>query len=407
VRSNKSWEIFFVHSIKELEAMKKILLAVYSLCAISVFSQTPLFQNSNENIWAGQSVACTTTGPGTIHDNKFLRVFDTDDYAAIQDTAFFVYIEMGVQECTGGAYNLIGRVYKLNGVLQYSNMTLISDDTAATYADSSLYRMKIPFTEGYALPGDTLVTEVFAPLNPAIIFFPGANPYVESGPSYISAPGCAFLEPVTFASLSYPGVKLILKLWVNQKPMLNDMSTFVFKDNTLDFLKSDFDVAMTDFDSDSISMIRIQTLPANGILSMNGNALVIGDTVLSHQIDSVSYTPNTGFTGSDLFTVRVKDAYHWSNNSSIVNIDVIDWQLGVDEDLITESHLYPNPTAGILNIETEQTIELIRVFDAHGKLMQTSSGNLKTIDVSMLEDGLYFLELKTNHGTTFERFVKK
>ncbi|MBK6525028.1 MAG: T9SS type A sorting domain-containing protein [Crocinitomicaceae bacterium] len=369
-------------------------------------SQTPLFQNSNENIWAGQSVACTTTGPGTIHDNKFLRVFDTDNFPAIQDTAFFVYIEMAVQECNGGAYNLIGRVYKLNGVLQYSNMTLISDDTAATYPDSSLYRMKIPFTDGYALPGDTVVTEVFAPLNPAITFFPGANPYVESGPSYISAPGCAFPEPVTFTSLSYPGVKLILKLWVNQKPILNDISTFGFKDNPINFMKADFDASLTDYDADTITMIRIQTLPTNGVLSMNGNALSIGDSIFSHQIDSMSYLPNLGYARMDLYTVMVKDDYHWSNNSTDITIDVMNWQLGVHEYVLSTEKVYPNPTSNTLTIKMDETIEFIKVFDQQGKCVTSLIGNDKTVDVSKLENGLYFLKVKTLERTALIWFVK-
>jgi hypothetical protein len=386
--------------------MKRILLTFTSFMLLTAHSQTPLYQNSNENIWAAQSAACTTTGPGTIHDNNFLRVFDTDNFTAIQDTAFFVYIEMAVQECTGGAYNLIGRVYKLDGVLQYSNMTLISDDTAATYADSSLYRMKIPFTEGYALPGDTIVTEVFAPLNPAIIFFPGANPYVESGPSYISALGCGFPEPVTFASLSFPGVKLILKLWVNQKPLLNDINTFGFKDNTTNFSKADFDASMTDYDSDTINMVRIQTLPSNGTLSLNGNTLAPGDTVLSHQLDSLSYLPNLGYSGTDLFTVLVKDNYHWSNINTTITIDVINWQLGVDESSISDAKVYPNPTSNTLTLETDQSIESLKIYDQQGKLIKTMSGTSKTIDVSMLVNGFYFLELKTSVNTTFVTFAK-
>ncbi len=398
--------LFFRTFDLELIAMKKTLLAFALSSGFALYSQTPLYQNSNENIWAGQSVACTTTGPGTIHDNKFLRVFDTDDYSAIQDTAFFVYIEMAVQECTGGAYNLIGRVYKLNGVLQYSNMTLISDDTAATYPDSSLYRMKIPFTEGFALPGDTVVTEVFAPLNPAIIFFPGANPYVESGPSYISAPGCSFPEPITFSSISYPGVKLILKLWVNQKPTLNDISTYVFKDNVLDFSKSQFDIAMSDHDADSINLLRVLTLPANGDLELNNVALSIGDTVLSHQIDSISYTPNTGFIGADSFTMLVKDGYHWSNTPTTIDIDVFNWQLGLGDDPKITDLIYPNPVNDILTISCKDPITSYKILDISGNEIKVVMDDNNQINVAEIPSGTYFFVAKTPSGTLINQFVK-
>jgi hypothetical protein len=385
--------------------MKKTLLALAFGFFLNLNAQTPFFQNSNENIWSAHSVVCTTSGPETIHNNNFLRVFDTDNFG-IQDTAFFVYIEMAVETCSGGAYSLIGRVYKLDGVLQYANMTLIADDTAATYPDSALYRMKIPFDQGYALPGDTVVTEVFAPINGAISFFPGSNPYVESGPSYLSAPGCAFPEPTTFASIGYPAVKLILKLWVNQKPQLNNMNVYVFKDGVYDFNKADFDLAMNDYDSDTINLLRVQTLPVNGVLAMNGLAVSVGDTVLSHQIDSLSYTPTTGYSGADSFTLQVKDGYHWANATSLIDIDVMNWQLGTGEELITNSLVYPNPVSDVLTISLNDPIKSYKILDASGKEIAIQMNQNNQINVSELPAGTYFFVVETEAGTAINQFVK-
>lgn len=59
--------------------------------------------------------------------------------------------------------------------------------------------------------------------------------------------------------------------------------------------------------------------------------------------------------------------------------------------------LYPNPTSGKLTIENEQlTIENVEVYDALGKLLQSTIVNQKseiTIDVSHLEKGIYFLRM--------------
>lgn len=396
---------FFVHSINQFLIMKKALLLFSCGLLFKTYSQTPLFQNSNEHIWAGHSVACTTTGPGTIHDNKFIRVFDTDTFD-IQDTAFFLYIEMAVQQTSGGPYDLIGRVYELNGSLLYANMSLIADDTAAVYPDSSIYRMKIPLDEGYALPGDTLVTEVYAPLNDTIIFFAGSNPYLETGPSYLAAPGCGFIEPTTMADLSNPQVKLILKLWVNQKPSLNSISTYVFKDDTLDFTKTEFDAAMADFDSDTISLLQITALPLNGILRMNGFPMNVGDTVLSYQIDSLSYIPNSAYVGLDAFTVRVKDGYHWSNTSGDIQIDVLNWQLGINEVVNSNDLVYPNPVHDFLTVNLQEPPKFFKVIDVFGREIQLKQLDNSRFDVSELPAGTYFFVAESNVGISVNRFVK-
>ncbi|MBI3135424.1 MAG: T9SS type A sorting domain-containing protein [Bacteroidetes bacterium] len=365
-----------------------------------------LTHSSNQNVWSSNSAACTTSGPGTIHNNSFIRVFDTDDFN-IQDTAFFVYIQLGVESTSGGAYDLIGRVHKLDGSLVFANMNLIAADTAAVYPDSTIYKMNIPMKDGYTLPGDTLVTEVFAPLNGAIIFFPGSNPYVESSPSYIAAAGCGIPEPTEYSAIGFASAHLVLNLWVNHKPTLNNMALSVFKDNVLSFQKADFDAAMSDYDTDTIGMVRIETLPPNGTLELSGTPLAAGDTVYSNELASLTYTPNAGFSGNDSYDVRVRDAYHWSNNTTQVDITVFNWQVGLTE--LTESTflIYPNPAGDLITLNADQKIQSVRIFDNQGAEQKVHLGQNGQVDVSALAGGIYFVMVKTEAGFSVEKLVKQ
>ncbi len=72
--------------------------------------------------------------------------------------------------------------------------------------------------------------------------------------------------------------------------------------------------------------------------------------------------------------------------------------------------LYPNPTTNILNIElNRQVAEQIRVTDINGKVIQEISSNEigKTIDISMLNNGVYFINIITTEQKIIsEKFVK-
>lgn len=386
--------------------MKILCTFLFCGCIIELFAQTRLTQNSQHNIWVGNSAACTTSGPGTIHNNSFLRVFDTDDHNVL-DTIFFVYIELGVESTSGGNYDLIGRVHELNGVLQFSNMSLIAADTAAVYPDSTIYKMIIPMQDGYALPGDTLVCEVFAPLNAAITFFPGSNPYVESGPSYIAASGCGMAEPTTYASIGYTQVKLVLNLWVNHKPFMNDLALSVFKDEVLSFTKSDFDNSMSDFDSDTTGMIRVESLPLSGTLALNSVALNIGDTVYSDELSQLTYTPNTGFYGADNFSIRAHDAYHWANNTTAVNITVINWQLGITDLSTLNIELFPNPVDEFVYVKNYNPSWKILLYNSSGAMIEQSVNSEGRIATGYLASGIYYLVIDMQGSVAVSTFIKK
>jgi len=68
--------------------------------------------------------------------------------------------------------------------------------------------------------------------------------------------------------------------------------------------------------------------------------------------------------------------------------------------------LFPNPSTGIFQINSEQTIVDIKVFDLLGKIIfnQSNETQIKSIDLSSIPKGSYFVEITTQDN---KRAVKK
>ena len=69
-------------------------------------------------------------------------------------------------------------------------------------------------------------------------------------------------------------------------------------------------------------------------------------------------------------------------------------------------NIYPNPTNAVLNIQTKENILAVKVIDISGRTTNISNLNNKTIDVSSLSNGMYFIEIKTENGLFKQKFIK-
>ena len=68
--------------------------------------------------------------------------------------------------------------------------------------------------------------------------------------------------------------------------------------------------------------------------------------------------------------------------------------------------LYPNPTSDVLNIETQQKISKIEIYDLSGKLLKTADGKNKQVSVSQLNKGMYVIRIYTENGVVNSKFIK-
>lgn len=67
----------------------------------------------------------------------------------------------------------------------------------------------------------------------------------------------------------------------------------------------------------------------------------------------------------------------------------------------------PNPTNNFINITTQNPINAIKIIDIAGRNTNITKFDNNKIDVSNLQNGVYFLEINTDTGSFKEKFIKK
>ena len=81
--------------------------------------------------------------------------------------------------------------------------------------------------------------------------------------------------------------------------------------------------------------------------------------------------------------------------------------LGVDENTLSDFSVYPNPTTGILNVQSKTAIVQIEIHNLLGQLVKSNT-NQNTIDISSVSSGLYFIKVMDENGDYgTQKVVKK
>ncbi len=76
------------------------------------------------------------------------------------------------------------------------------------------------------------------------------------------------------------------------------------------------------------------------------------------------------------------------------------------EKVITPIKVFPNPISSSLFIESTDEIRLVQIFDSFGHKIDVKRDNQK-VDLSLLNKGMYFINIQTNNGQVFlEKIIK-
>jgi hypothetical protein len=87
------------------------------------------------------------------------------------------------------------------------------------------------------------------------------------------------------------------------------------------------------------------------------------------------------------------------------DVDIISGS-GINELSSTKMSIFPNPVVNVLTLETVDQIESVMIYDINGSLVKTINDNKSTVEVSELNEGMYFLTVMTNKGIVRSRFIK-
>jgi hypothetical protein len=74
--------------------------------------------------------------------------------------------------------------------------------------------------------------------------------------------------------------------------------------------------------------------------------------------------------------------------------------------LIGEINVFPNPANNQFTIESEDGIKTLSILNSNGAVIQTVNNPTKTIDISNLPLGVYFLQIQTEKGLLNKKLIK-
>lgn len=69
--------------------------------------------------------------------------------------------------------------------------------------------------------------------------------------------------------------------------------------------------------------------------------------------------------------------------------------------------IFPNPALNYLNIDTDEIVDEIEIFDATGRSVLQNSDSNKFLDITTLTDGFFTLVMKTNNSVSSYTFIKQ
>ncbi|MCG2432051.1 T9SS type A sorting domain-containing protein [Aequorivita xiaoshiensis] len=131
-----------------------------------------------------------------------------------------------------------------------------------------------------------------------------------------------------------------------------------------------------------------------------------GDTGIGNVIGSSFLTDGNGVFNK--MTVQ----YETGNNQMQTDFYRLPFEsiLGVENNVVTQFSLYPNPTSEVLNVNAGVSIESIQIYNISGNLLKNKSmkDTQGSINVSSLSSGLYIAKVTLNNGTLKQlKFIKK
>ena len=185
-----------------------------------------------------------------------------------------------------------------------------TEDTPVTFT-------ALDFTSKFADPdGDALnkIKVISLPINGALKLS-GVNISLNQEIPAAQLPSITFVPDVNwsgnttfnwngFDGLNYAAADAPVNITINAA---NDLPTVAAitksgtEDVTIGFTALDFTSKFTDIDNDALSKVKIASLPANGVLKLNGVDITLNQEVLAAQLASITFVPTTNWNGTTSF----------------------------------------------------------------------------------------------------------
>jgi photosystem II stability/assembly factor-like uncharacterized protein len=145
-----------------------------------------------------------------------------------------------------------------------------------------------------------------------------------------------------------------------------------------------------------------------------GNQLTIGKQWTGTDAIIKQYSHNVSFLNNEtnvIFRFAFLSDQSVNNEGVLIDNFIIESVASENEIAANNFNIYPNPSDGIFTVERNSNSNLtISVFDITGKRVfyDTNKNNIKfNIDLSNLDNGIYFVNLKSDISSIVKKIVKK
>lgn len=128
----------------------------------------------------------------------------------------------------------------------------------------------------------------------------------------------------------------------------------------------------------------------------------------SHGFIAYKIKPKSNVVIGDIFS-STADIFFDFNEAIVTNTATTEIiaPLGMENYKLSNYSVYPNPTSGVLLINSKTTITKIEVYNYLGQVVMENT-NKDIIDISKLDTGLYFVKIKDVNGDSgMEKVIKK
>ena len=153
-------------------------------------------------------------------------------------------------------------------------------------------------------------------------------------------------------------------------------------------------VLANDSDDDGVLVCGIETNPTNGTVEINED-------------ETITYTPNSGFSGTDQFEYIACDDVNNGALSSTGMVNVtVNAPTGLFDNTYKLVNVYPNPTNGYITIPTQSNqVKSVQLLNIQGQLLDnlqfSQQGNLLNADLKSqnIPRGMYWIVIENNDNS--------
>ncbi|SHI15759.1 tandem-95 repeat protein, partial [Clostridium magnum] len=104
---------------------------------------------------------------------------------------------------------------------------------------------------------------------------------------------------------------------VKDNPTISEVDRMGNEDEVISFTAGNFESQFTDPDGDKLTQIKIESLPANGILKLNGLEVKVGQEISAADLANLTFTPSENWNGTTSFNWKGSDGTAYSETTTV------------------------------------------------------------------------------------------